>query len=177
MSEYLIMTRRYKRHFICFKCRKGFKQPNIKDLAERKGDLSLLFKVQNDQYYKKQKVSSEITEYIKKQYLEKEVLCPQCHTPMREVSLSFKVPPMKETRLWKNLEVSITALNWDYNHQIKRKKELIEWLECQRKYYLNMLQKPSSYRLGKESISQYRKRISQYIKQLEIELKKIKGLR
>ena len=104
MSEYYIkkMTR-YKRHFICFECRKNFKQPNEKDIAEKNGDYSLLM---NAFYYfkKKKEISKSTIDYLNTTYFENKILCPQCRKQMVEVPMSFETPPKRELKKWKSLK-------------------------------------------------------------------------
>jgi hypothetical protein len=140
MSEfYLLKTKRYKRHFICFKCRKNFKQPNEKDLAEPKGELSLLL---NAFYYAnpKKKITKDIVQYLKDKYFNKKISCPECKHPMTEVSLSFKTPSKKDIKKWKILESFYNAEGFVTNRLPNNIKQLIIVLEKSLDWHIKMLQ-------------------------------------
>ncbi|WP_196894772.1 hypothetical protein [Aureivirga marina] len=102
MSYYLQKIKRYKRHFICVDCRKGFKKSNEKDFAEKNGELSLLL---NAFYFSKpkKKLSKKEKDALKLKYFERVEDCPQCNQKMKEVSMSFKAPAKNKLKEWKEL--------------------------------------------------------------------------
>ena len=61
--------KRYKNHYVCLECRKGFIKPNEKDIAEKEGDLSLLL---NAFYYSKPKktLTKDQKEALAEKYLD-----------------------------------------------------------------------------------------------------------
>ena len=108
----------YKNHYLCFNCRKQFKQLTF---AEKIGDKYDTFKRLDDiangiyklskwhEKYKKGEVieltDEEKLEYkqLKDRYLQL-IVCPQCRMPMMETGKDTKAPKMKDFEAWKALE-------------------------------------------------------------------------
>ena len=174
MSTYwLKKTKRYKRHFICFKCRKGFKQPNEKDLAEQDGELSLLL---NAFYFSKpkKKISSDVVDYLNKKYFSQTINCPECRGEMIEVSMSFKTPAKKLLRKWEIMESHYKAEGFVPNGLPDKINDYIKLLEDCHKWHIHMLQNPQNHNGFKESIADTKERLRTNTFSIEQELKKIK---
>lgn len=170
---YLKKYKRYKRHFICFNCKKGFRQPNEKDMAEQNGDLSLLL---NAFYYSKPKkqVSKDIVEYLKEKYFFNAVKCPQCADYMCEVHMSFKTPPKKDSKQWDAMRSFYHATGYVYNDIPFRKKELITLFEESLEWHYKMEQNAGLHKSYGESQAEAKARIKQQAEHIKTELVKLK---
>ena len=119
---------RYKRHFICVECRKGFKQPNEKDMADANGELSIFL----DAFYfskPRKRVPKDIVAQLRKKYFQNEIKCPECAAPMTEVSKGFLIPPKRKAKEWEALRLS-TFMHGKAHHSVqKRRKEERERLK------------------------------------------------
>ncbi len=108
----------YKNHYLCFNCRKQFKQLTF---AERIGEKYDTFKRLDDiangiyklpkwhEKYKPGEVielsEDEKIEYqnLKDRYLQP-IVCPQCRVPMMLTGKDTKAPKIKDVEAWKALE-------------------------------------------------------------------------
>ena len=174
MSTYwLKKTKRYKRHFICFKCRKGFKQPNEKDLAEQGGELSLLL---NAFYFSKpkKKISSDVLVYLDKKYFSQTINCPECRSEMVEVSMSFETPAKKHIKKWQIIESHYKAEGYVFNGLPDKIKDYIKFLENSYKWHVHMLQHPQEHKGFKESTEDAKERLRANTLSIEQELKILK---
>jgi hypothetical protein len=99
--------KKYKAHYVCFDCRKGFKQPPIEDLIIANGDWHKYQKAYLDSS-KKIKMfrleNPEIIEFFKEKYLNRVCKCPDCGREMKNVGLDFKTPRREKSDEWKILE-------------------------------------------------------------------------
>ncbi|WP_298420191.1 hypothetical protein [uncultured Kordia sp.] len=165
-------TKRYKRHFICFKCRKNFKQPNEKDLAEKDGELSLLL---NAFYFSKpkKKISKDIVAYLNNKYFRQTINCPECRTEMVEVSMSFETPAKKYIKKWEILESHYRAEGFIHNSLPNKMKDYIRLLENSHKWHIQMLQNAENHKAYGESSAEAKTRLQENIAALENELKKL----
>lgn len=165
---------RYKRHYICFNCRKNFKQSNPKDRAEANGDLSLLL---NAFYYAKpkKKVSKDIIAYLKTEYFEKTILCPECGKEMVEVNRSFKTPPKKDLKQWQAM-YSFYKANGSLHEDIPTaKKELLSILTDSYQWHIHMLQHVSSHKKYLETVNQAKERLSTEMENIKAEITRLKS--
>lgn len=98
----------YKSHFVCFRCRKSFKQTHSSDILER---------VRKDKYFNKIRgvnIRNVSRIFIKKEHdqLEKviseienrEIKCPECSSLMADLGLDFKAPKKSAAKEWKIVE-------------------------------------------------------------------------
>ena len=108
----------YKPHYLCFNCRKQFKQSI---LSEKMGDdydrFQRMDKITKGTYqlpkyhvkYKRDQVfvltEQEQIDYeiLKKRYFSP-IVCPQCRQPMYETGKDTKAPKMSDKDAWKALE-------------------------------------------------------------------------
>ena len=101
MCRYAI--KRYKDHYVCFDCRKGFKQRRIEDLIEARGDWQKYQKAYLSSPEKREKFQSEnpkVTEYFEKHYFNRINKCPDCGREMKNVGLDFKTPKKEKIEEW-----------------------------------------------------------------------------
>jgi len=172
-NYWLRKTKRYKRHFLCFQCRKNFKKPNEKDLAEANGELSILL---NAFYYSKpkKKVSKELVQYLKEKYFNTKEKCPECALEMVEVPMSYETPTKKNINEWRNLKIFYNAEGFVKQHLPVKKKEFIEYLEETLSWHIKMVQNVENHRSRKESVGDARTRIRQNIETIRGELAVLK---
>lgn len=95
----------YKHHFVCFPCRKTFKQTLSEDYWREKG-----FHKNYQQYViapvdqiKTLPFTKKIKEILKAEQ-KRRIVCPQCHSPMADLGLDFKSPSKNNIKAWKILE-------------------------------------------------------------------------
>lgn len=167
-------TKRYKKHFICFSCRKNFKQPNAKDLAEKNGDLSLLL---NAFYYSKPKkeVAKHVVDYLKEEYFYKKVFCPQCNEEMVEVPMSFETPAKKNIKEWEALHSVYRGRGFVYNGVPTDKKSLIVVMEAALQWHVKMLQNADNHKSYGESLPDARIRLREELQKLDAEVQRLKN--
>lgn len=175
MSNYWIKrVKRYKRHYLCFKCRKNFKQPNEKDLAQKEGELSLLL---NAFYFSKskKKISKNLVTYLNEKYFTQAVNCPECRTEMIEVPMSFETPAKKHVKKWEIIESHYKAEGFVHNRLPSKLKDYIKLLEDGYQWHIHMLQNAQNHKAYNESTTEARERLRENITALENELKKLKS--
>ncbi|WP_343663870.1 hypothetical protein [Chryseobacterium mucoviscidosis] len=98
----------YKSHFVCFRCRKSFKQTHSSDILER---------VRKDKYFHKisrGNIRNVSRIFVKKEQdqLEKviseienrEIKCPEYSSLMADLGLDFKAPKKSTAKEWKIVE-------------------------------------------------------------------------
>lgn len=96
--------KRYKLHYVCFDCRKTFKQPLIEDMVMQNGDwhaYQLAYPVSKSE--KSEKFRNENPELIRRfeeQYRNKKQKCPDCGAEMYNVGRDFKSPKKDKIREW-----------------------------------------------------------------------------
>lgn len=100
-------TKKYKAHYVCFDCRKGFKQSPIEDLVIENGDWkdyekAYLIPIEIRKKFRKE--NSEIVDYLEQKYINRVCKCPDCGQAMKNVGLDFKSPKKEKTEEWKILE-------------------------------------------------------------------------
>lgn len=173
MGYSILKGPRYKLHYICFVCRKNFKQPNPKDVAERKGELSLLL---NGFYFVKPKkgIPADIVQYLQEEYFDKKVICPECGTDMVKVQMSFETPPKKNIKEWKILQSFYEATGYVTNELPDNKKMLIAVLENSLEWHILMLQNADHHKSYLEKLTDAKARLKDEIEALRAELNKLK---
>ena len=108
----------YKLHYLCFNCKKQFKQtPLSEKMGENYDTYKRLDDISNGIYklakyhpkYKKDQVfvltveEKKLYQDLKKRYFSP-IVCPQCRQPMIQTGLDIKAPKMKDIDAWKALE-------------------------------------------------------------------------
>lgn len=98
----------YKPHYVCFNCRKMFKQPLLEDMIIQNGDwdnYQRAFLEKNSA--KKQHYINEnpdVVQYIEERYLNKAYKCPECAQNMLPIGMDVRVPKKDDKKAWKILE-------------------------------------------------------------------------
>lgn len=169
MTYIIKKYKRYKRHYICLSCRKGFKQANEKDMAERKGELSLLL---NAFYYKprKKKIPKDVVQYLKEKYFKNKVTCPECSQKMVQVPMSFQVPLKKKKREWKIVESNYKATGYITKNLPQKKKDFIQYLESVLNHQIFLLQHQAEKNLY-ETEKEVKTRLRNDIESIRAEIK------
>lgn len=94
----------YKPHYVCFDCRKTFKQIILEEIIIRNGDWDFyrkaFFKPNSQQTKKFREENPELVDRLKKQYREKRYLCPDCGEGMNNIGLDFKAPKKDKIKAW-----------------------------------------------------------------------------
>ncbi len=102
MCRYAFKT--YKPHFVCFACRKTFKQPLLEDRILQNGDMDNYRKafLNYDSPESKQFRNDNpvLINQFEKAYRNKEYKCPDCSAKMHNIGLDFKAPKKTKTKEW-----------------------------------------------------------------------------
>ncbi len=100
-----VQKKNYKRHYVCLKCRKGFKRASEKEIENPvSGDLSNLMEV-----YYASNVRQDIVKYIQSAHEKLKVVCPNCQNSMQQVHYDFEVPPQRDKNSWRKLEEELST--------------------------------------------------------------------
>ena len=99
--------KKYKAHYVCFECRKGFKQPPIEDLIIANGDWknyekAYLIPIKERKKFREE--NPEILSYLEMKYVNRVCKCPECGQAMKNVGLDFKSPKKERNEEWKIIE-------------------------------------------------------------------------
>lgn len=107
-----VPQKKYKRHYICLKCKKGFKRSSEEEMKDSiSKDFSNLIK----EYYASSS-QKDIVKYIKNKHQEIKVICPNCQNGMLQVHYNFEVPAQRDNKSWKKIQKTLspkTVLNYD----------------------------------------------------------------
>jgi hypothetical protein len=99
----------YKRHFVCFDCRKAFKQPPIDDFFEARG-RSYLYRELASHWADAAKLADKEREFgvqladLQAEFHAAERKCPECGGLMADLGLDLKTPRQNDARAWKKLQ-------------------------------------------------------------------------
>ena len=95
----------YKPHYVCFDCRKVFKQPILSDIIKRNGDwISYKRAFLNRNLTDANQFKLENPDLIRRfenQYQNKQYKCPDCATEMFSIGLDFRAPKKSKIKEWK----------------------------------------------------------------------------
>jgi hypothetical protein len=106
MCRYAVKT--YKSHYVCFKCRKSFKQPDSADILRRiekekiyhepdgKSICKIGYVFTKTETKELQKIVSEIEN--------RAIKCPECTSMMADLGKDFKAPKKTAVKEWKIIE-------------------------------------------------------------------------
>jgi len=106
MCRYAVKT--YKSHYVCFKCRKSFKQPDAYDIIQRiekekvyhgsngKAIVKIGHVFTKAQTKELQKIVSEIEN--------RTIKCPECTSVMADLGKDFRAPKKTAVKEWKIIE-------------------------------------------------------------------------
>lgn len=152
----------------------NFKQANVKDLAEKNGDLSLLL---NAFYYSKPKkeIPNAVVDYLKEVYVHKKSFCPQCNREMVQVPMSFETPSKKSIKEWEAMESVYRGTGALYNDVPIHKPDLIKMMEESLQWHIKMLQNADNHKSYRESLPNTKERLREEIKKLEQEIVRLKS--
>lgn len=105
----------YKPHYVCFDCRKTFKQPIIEDTIIQNQDWDSYKQAYlNWCAEKSTKFRADNPELIKrfeKQYQNKKYKCPDCSAEMNNIGLDFKAPKKDKIKEWEIVRSMYTLGN------------------------------------------------------------------
>ncbi len=87
----------YKSHYVCFECRKSFKQPIVIDLLKRDGKYLRYLELQRPGLTPD--LQDEFND-IEEKYFKGETKCPHCGSFMANLGRDFKAPPRKDLKKW-----------------------------------------------------------------------------
>lgn len=94
----------YKSHYVCFDCRKTFKQPVVEDIVIRNGDWDLYkqayLNYDSNKSKKFRSENPEIVDRFDKEYRNKQYKCPECSSDMNDIGLDFKAPKKNKVKEW-----------------------------------------------------------------------------
>ncbi|MCG8573675.1 MAG: hypothetical protein MI810_02230 [Flavobacteriales bacterium] len=94
----------YKPHYVCFDCRKTFKQPILEDIIMQNGDWDsykqAYFHEKSEKAIKFRQNNPELIRRFEKQYRNKKYLCPDCGLEMNSIGLDFKAPKKHKVKEW-----------------------------------------------------------------------------
>lgn len=106
MCRYAYKT--YKSHFACFKCRKAFKQPPIRDWLKVHGHefaYDELLRIWSNKPKLRRRESELGVTYdeLSEKYRTAAHRCPQCAEQMVDMGLDFKAPRQQDKKAWRIL--------------------------------------------------------------------------
>lgn len=94
----------YKPHYVCFDCRKSFKQPILEDIVIQNGDWEsykqayLNYESEKSKIYRDE--NPKLISRFEEQYRNKKYKCPDCGSEMNNIGLDFKVPKKDKIKKW-----------------------------------------------------------------------------
>lgn len=98
----------YKSHFVCFSCRKAFKQPPISDWLAVRGrgfaydELHRLWSDRPSLERLESALGIRLAD-LENEYRDAGQRCPECDEPMIDMGLDFKAPKQSDDKAWRNL--------------------------------------------------------------------------
>ena len=99
----------YKRHYVCFACRKAFKQPPIADFLAVRGrgyvyeQLCHLWSNTEFLERRENELGHRLAE-LEEEYRDATHKCPECGEPMIDMGLDFKAPKQNDAKAWRTLQ-------------------------------------------------------------------------
>ena len=96
--------KKYKPHYVCFDCRKTFKQPTIEEMVWQNGDWDayrqayLVYDSEISEKFRNE--NPALIRRFEEQYRNKKYKCPDCGKEMNSVGLDFKAPKKDKIREW-----------------------------------------------------------------------------
>lgn len=169
----------YKYHYVCFDCRKSFKEATPEDLAKNSKDWSEYNKAFL-RWDRKKFVEAypEKVEYLERTYRNRQFKCPECNRIMANLGLDFKAPKKEKIKEWKilrgiyKLGHSFSSCGCDGPGFIpKDKNEYVEYLQKRKKLYQKNLNSRKEDLEGEE-LKSYLSYWANLIERLDLELKR-----
>lgn len=99
----------YKIHYVCFSCRKGFKQPSIEDyldsidLGYAYRELRFLPERRSVLKNREAELGHHLADLIER-YNDVIRKCPECGAPMADVGRDLKTPRQSDVKAWKAIQ-------------------------------------------------------------------------
>ena len=99
----------YKWHYVCFSCRKAFKQPAIEDYLEVRGrgyvykQLRLLWGNNEVLERRENKLGHRLAD-LEEEYRNATHKCPECREPMIDMGRDLEPPKQSDIKAWKILQ-------------------------------------------------------------------------
>lgn len=94
----------YKPHFVCFDCRKTFKQPVVEDMVMQNGEWDLYkqayLNYNSESSTRFRNENPDLIKYFEERYRNKKYLCPDCGSIMNNIGLDFKAPKKDRKKEW-----------------------------------------------------------------------------
>ncbi|WP_420572139.1 hypothetical protein [Kordia sp.] len=113
MCRYAFKT--YKPHYVCFDCRKTFKQPIVEDIVMQNGDWDsyklVYINYDSEKSRKFRADNPEVINRFEKQYRNKKYKCPDCSSEMNTIGLDFKAPKKDKIKEWNIIKSMYTLGN------------------------------------------------------------------
>lgn len=97
--------RTYKKHFVCFRCRKQFKRPPIAEVMKDLGKLRRYEALRRRWASGNDAATAEAElGVMESEHRALVSVCPQCGSSMADLGLDFKPPRVAAISAWKRLE-------------------------------------------------------------------------
>lgn len=99
----------YKPHYVCFECRKAFKQPPIEDYLAVRGrgyvykQLRLIWGNESFLKLRESELGWRLAD-LEEEYRNATHKCPECGSSMIDMGLDLKAPKQSDAKAWKILE-------------------------------------------------------------------------
>ena len=111
----------YKPHYVCFDCRKTFKQALLEDMIIQNGDWDRYQQLYihphqswNFKYSSKEEIQAQEKDwlaYFEERYFNKKSRCPHCGNAMYPIGLDFKAPKKEKIKEWEMVRGMYTLGN------------------------------------------------------------------
>lgn len=102
MCRYAFKT--YKAHYVCFDCRKTFKQPVLEDMVIENGDWDsykqAYVNYSSEKSRKFRIANPKLINRFEQQYRNKKYKCPDCSSEMNNIGFDFKSPKKDKIKEW-----------------------------------------------------------------------------
>lgn len=101
----------YKRHYVCFDCRKQFKRPTLADVMEHRGRRDVLnelwrtYSSPAEHAAVERRFKTSLVQ-LRSEYHALISKCPQCGHQMADLGLDFRPPPKANVRAWKSIRAA-----------------------------------------------------------------------
>lgn len=98
----------YKEHYVCFKCRKAFKQPPISDWLAVRGrghiydELLVLWSKSGELQRREEELGVRLSA-LQEEFGTAARICPEYQAPMINMGLDFKPPRQADEKAWRLL--------------------------------------------------------------------------
>ncbi len=174
----------YKPHYVCFTCRKTFKQPILEEMIIQNGDWDKYRKA----YINYNSIRSiqyrldhpKLINRFEKEYRNKKYTCPNCSSEMNAIGKDFKAPKKENIKEWSIIKSMYILGNTFHTcgcngpgfipREIKQYKEYLESIKLE---YQSKLQERNP-RYSEIELNDFLEYWNSKLKELVQELNKIK---